>query len=124
MAQVEYLPYLACPVIPLYPALEHDDYLHAVEPSLVKGIGHVRVVFQHLLPDIPCLLFLREGHRVWGHVDRVSGAVILKAAQTSAEDEDVLDGISEETLIRDGEVLVLPEDRMPTEMPVAAILRY
>jgi hypothetical protein len=72
---------------------------------------------------IACL-FLREGHRVWGHVDRVSGAVMLKAAQTSAEDEDVLDGISEETLIRDGEVLVLPEDRMPTAMPVAAILRY
>jgi Bacterial archaeo-eukaryotic release factor family 7 len=69
-------------------------------------------------------LFLREGHRVWGHFERESGAILLKAEQTSAADEDVLDAISEETLIRDGEVFVLSLEDMPTDMPIAAVLRY
>jgi hypothetical protein len=89
-----------------------------------RAIDELRHVAQAAVRGRIRCLFLRDGHREWGHFDRESGAAMLKEKQSSSEDEDILDAIAEETLLRDGEVLVVPRDRMPSEGPVAAVLRY
>jgi hypothetical protein len=70
------------------------------------------------------LLLHAEGVHVWGYVDPVTGDCQLHDQQRDAEDADVLDDICEMVLLRGGDVVEVPRDRMPGSSPIAAIYRY
>lgn len=82
--------------------------------TLARAVVHGRVRY----------LAVDDSRHVWGRLDRETGALTLHAEQRDTEDADVLDDLSELTLLRGGEVISLPADRMPTASPVAAVFRF
>jgi Bacterial archaeo-eukaryotic release factor family 3 len=70
------------------------------------------------------LLLHAEGMHLWGYVDPVTGDCRVHEQQWDAEDADVLDDICEMVLLRGGDVVEVPRDRMPASSPIAALLRY
>lgn len=108
-------------------ALERDAALHYLaflragqatdvlsEVIAAAGEGRVR------------LLLHREGAHLWGRMDAGRGTFVLRSskAETAAGDSDLIDDLCELTLARGGDVMELAPERMPTEVPVAAVLRY
>lgn len=69
------------------------------------------------------LLVDREA-RLWGRMDRATGAIDLHGAQVDAHDDDVIDDVAEAVILRGGDVLTLPRKDMPSKSPVAATLRW
>jgi hypothetical protein len=69
-------------------------------------------------------LLLERGAALWGRMDRTTGAVDIHRTQRDAHDDDLLDDIAEAVLLRGGDVVTLPRERMPSRSPVAAILRW
>lgn len=65
-----------------------------------------------------------EGESAWGLLDRATGAVIRHERQMGPDDGDLVDDICEEALKRGAEILVVPRAAMPTESPIAAVLRF
>ncbi|HEX7078552.1 MAG TPA: hypothetical protein VF363_09020 [Candidatus Eisenbacteria bacterium] len=65
-----------------------------------------------------------EGDVVWGLLDRATGAVARHERQMGADDGDLVDDVCEEAFRRGAEVFVLPRAAMPTDRPIAAVLRY
>jgi len=66
-------------------------------------------------------LLTADGAEVRGRLDAETGAV---ERDEQAEGDDVLDDLAEGVLRHGGDVIVVPEERMPTRSPVAAILRW
>lgn len=69
-------------------------------------------------------LLLERGAHVWGVMERATGALEVHAQQASAKDEDILDDIAEQVILRGGEVHTFPREKMPTRSPIAATLRW
>jgi hypothetical protein len=69
-------------------------------------------------------LFAAEGVSIWGLLDRATGDVTRRPRQQDGRDADLLDDVAEEALLRGAEVFVLPQAQMPTEEPIAALLRF
>jgi hypothetical protein len=71
-------------------------------------------------------LLHREGTHLWGRMDLVHGTFVLRAGEEDLEpgDSDLIDDLCELTLVKGGEVVEIAPERMPTEVPVAAVLRY
>ncbi len=69
-------------------------------------------------------LFLGEGKRLFGRLDPTSAEVTLHGEQVDTRDDDVLDDLAEAVLLRGGEVLVIPQEKMPGDAAAAAILRW
>jgi hypothetical protein len=72
------------------------------------------------------LLLTEKGRRVWGHLDRDTGAV--EVIRENGRDPgnmavDLLDELAEIAIQHGGRALVLSSDRMPTETGLAAVLR-
>jgi len=66
---------------------------------------------------------LVEAFKVWpGTVNQKTGEI--EPADLDNSTQDILDDLTEMTLKRKGEVLVLPKDQMPGDTGVAAIYRY
>ena len=70
------------------------------------------------------LLFVETGRRVWGKLDATTGEIVLGDQLKDAHDVDLLDELAELTLVRGGEVFVLPKGEMPSATGIAAILRF
>lgn len=71
-------------------------------------------------------LLTEKGRRLWGTVDGATGRI--EVIRDGGEDPDpsaveLLDELSELVIAKGGSTLILPEDRMPTDTGVAAILR-
>ena len=58
-----------------------------------------------------------------GHLDPASGA-IQRTQLDHPEVEDLLDDVAEAVLRNGGEVIVVPQERMPSSSGVAATYRY
>jgi hypothetical protein len=69
------------------------------------------------------LLVDRDAHK-WGSVDRTTGEIQLHEKQTGAHDDDVIDDVAEDVILRGGAVYAFERAKMPTSSPVAAILRW
>lgn len=69
-------------------------------------------------------LFVQEGKVLFGHLDPVTGEVLLHGRQEGATDDDVLDDLAEAVLARAGDVLELPAAKMPEGAAAAAVLRW
>lgn len=72
------------------------------------------------------LLMLEEERRIWGRLDRHTGEVERLAeggSDPGPEAEELLDELSEAVLLRGGDVLAAPPERMPVRTGAAAVLR-
>jgi hypothetical protein len=72
------------------------------------------------------LLLAEKSRRVWGRLDRVTGAVEVireNGKDPGNEIVDLLDELAEITIKYGGRALVLPPERMPTGTGLAAVLR-
>lgn len=61
---------------------------------------------------------------LWGKLDAETGAIDLWREKKDHHDDDVLDDLAEAVLLRGGDVYSFDEERMPSESPVAATLRW
>jgi hypothetical protein len=72
------------------------------------------------------LLLTERGRRLWGTLDRSTGAIEIVqegGEDPSGEAAELLDELAEVVILRGGNALVLPPERMPTDTGVAGILR-
>lgn len=69
-------------------------------------------------------LLVSADQRIPGHIHRDEKSITVLEDFSAPNAEDILDDMAEMTLRRSGEVLVLPEDIMPTDTGIAAIYRY
>jgi len=68
-------------------------------------------------------LFVAVGQQQWGSFDPDDNTLVLNAA-AKAGDEDLLDLVAVQTLLKGGTVYALEPEVMPNQVPVAAIFRY
>ena len=70
-------------------------------------------------------LFVAVETQVWGNFKPDTGKVAHYQAEQSQEDDlALLDFAAMQTLQKDGSVYALSQEEMPTNSPVAAVLRY
>jgi hypothetical protein len=89
-----------------------------------RAIGGLQTVAHAAARGRVRLLLHGEAVHVWGYLDPVTGDCRVHERQQDAEDADVLDDICEMVLLRGGDVVEVPRDRMPDSSPIAAVLRY
>ncbi|GAB1420528.1 hypothetical protein MASR2M15_06280 [Anaerolineales bacterium] len=71
------------------------------------------------------LLLAVDTPKVWGSFDADTGEVSHYQSEQSLEDDlAVLDFAAMQTLRNDGKVYALSQEEMPTDSPIAAVLRY
>lgn len=68
-------------------------------------------------------LFVSENELIWGKFDKAENEVILDKEQTP-DNDDLLGLAAIQTLVNGGNVLVLPQEKIPGKQLAAAILRY
>ncbi|HJS74529.1 MAG TPA: hypothetical protein VJ921_09590, partial [Vicinamibacteria bacterium] len=69
-------------------------------------------------------LLIADDAHVWGDLNRETGEVAISGPEREAGNDDLLDDLAEAVLARDGDVLVVPQARMPGSSPAAAVLRW
>ena len=72
------------------------------------------------------LLMTDRDRKIWGHLDRATGAVEIVADEGSDPGGDaveLLDELAEVVILHAGRALALPGDRMPTGTGLATVLR-
>ncbi len=69
------------------------------------------------------LLFVLKGYQQWGEFDPGNNEVFLQE-NLEAGSEGLADLSAIQTLLNGGVVFILPPERMPDELPLAAVFRY
>ncbi|HKK08516.1 MAG TPA: hypothetical protein VKA44_06505, partial [Gemmatimonadota bacterium] len=72
------------------------------------------------------LLLTERDRRIWGRIDRTTGEIdVVREGgdDPSGDAVELLDELAELTILRGGNALVLPPERMPTDTGIAGILR-
>lgn len=72
------------------------------------------------------LVMTERERRIWGQVDRSTGAIEILGEDgddPGTDAVDLLDELAELVILRGGDALMVPGDRMPTETGVATFLR-
>jgi hypothetical protein len=69
-------------------------------------------------------LLLADAAYVWGTLDLASGEIHAREGQQDSSDDDVLDDLAEQVLLRAGEVLLTPAGRLGAGVVASAILRW
>ncbi len=125
-AKLEDLQARAWPLVQADLARRQDETIQRYGNLLSSGraLDDVSAIARHAVQGrVRDLMVERDSH-LWGRMDRATGAIELHKQQKDAHDDDVLDDVAEAVFLRGGEVLSLPRGRMPTQSPVAAILRW
>ncbi|HYJ32906.1 MAG TPA: hypothetical protein VE326_06760 [Candidatus Binatia bacterium] len=65
-----------------------------------------------------------ENGDTWGRLDRETGEVTLLQGPNGHANADLLDDVCEEAWKRGAEIYVLPQTELPTDRPIAAVLRF
>ncbi|MEW6299284.1 MAG: hypothetical protein AB1671_16345 [Thermodesulfobacteriota bacterium] len=99
-----------------------DEYARLVGQG--QSIDELPAIARAMLEGRVHRLLLAEGAHLWGILDRTNGIIIPRPAQQDTRDDDVLDDLAEGVLTRGGEVYLLPAERMPSDSPAAAVLRW
>lgn len=89
-----------------------------------RALDEIRAIATFAVQGRVHELLLARDARIWGRLDPSSGALALHGEQQDAHDDDVLDDVAEAVLVRGGQVVSLPQPKMPTKSPIAAILRW
>lgn len=103
----------------------NEDAAHGKASDDIDAVAHA------IFEDQVATLMLAKGKVIPGSYDATNGTVNFDTATDPADDKlfdpaspDVTDGLAQAALQLGGEVIVLPQESMPTESPVAAIFRY
>ena len=99
-----------------------DRYQRLVSSG--RALDELRAIAQFTVQGRVDELLLARDARIWGTLDRDTGALRLHGEEQQAHDDDVLDDIAEAVIVRGGSVVSLPQERMPTSAACAAILRW
>jgi hypothetical protein len=65
-----------------------------------------------------------ENGNTWGRLDRATGEVTILEGPNGKANPDLLDDVCEEAWKRGAEIYVLPQPSLPTDRPIAAVLRF
>lgn len=68
-------------------------------------------------------LFIRENAHLWGHFDEMANKLVIHETR-EAGDDCLIDKTVLQTITHSGEIYVLCREDMPSESPMAAVLRY
>jgi hypothetical protein len=99
-----------------------DEYQRLV--GSFKATDDLRLVGKAAVEGRVRRLLLARGKIVRGALDGRSGEVRKRGPREQALGDDLGDDLAEAVLLRGGQVLTLEPKRMPTDQPVAAILRW
>lgn len=70
-------------------------------------------------------LLLKDGMRIWGVLDRSTGEIFIGEDEPNPVDADLLDEVAEVTLVKKGDVWVLPAEEFPlSDHAAGAIYRW
>lgn len=99
--------------------------VESFENSKANGLGSQKIeeVVQAVSEDRISRLMLEDGRLYPGKIDLKTGEIQTENLQQTAVD-DVMDDLAELVFKSGGEVVVLPEERMPVDTGVAAIYRW
>ncbi|MDZ4669854.1 MAG: hypothetical protein SH821_03190 [Phototrophicales bacterium] len=93
--------------------------------STDKATDNVREIIAAAFYGRVDKLFLVADTQMWGKFDPETGKVLQhQVGQTTEDDLELLDFTAMQTLQKDGHVYMLNQEEMPTDLPVAAVLRY
>lgn len=103
-----------------------DQALDACGAATARGLGanDLAEVANAAVQARVGRLLIEDQRRVWGSLDRTTGAVAYDAEPGGDNAADILDDLAEVVLAFGGEVLLVPKDRMPTSSGVAATFRF
>lgn len=103
----------------------NEDAAHGKASDDIDAVAHA------LFEDQVATLMLAKGKAIPGSYDPEDGSVDFDTAADPADDKlfdpaspDITDGLAQAALQLGGEVIVLPQESMPTDSPVAALFRY
>ncbi|WP_301110037.1 hypothetical protein [Sporosarcina sp.] len=101
------------------------NLVESFENSQANGLGSQKIedVVQAVSENRISRLMLEDGRVYPGKIDLDTGEIQTKNLQQTAVD-DVMDDLAELVFKSGGEVVVLPEERMPVDTGVAAIYRW
>ena len=68
-------------------------------------------------------LMVSSARKVWGELNRWNGKTKVHSTKLNSHDDDLLDDLAEIVMRFKGNVLVVPDEWMPTVSPVAAVLK-
>ena len=68
-------------------------------------------------------LFVAKGEHIWGSFNEMENKLTIHASHDEGG-ENLLDNAVVKTLANGGEVFLLEKDRMPSDSPIAALMRY
>lgn len=108
-----------------YFAAFDDQVLKRFEQAEMKGhtTSRLGIIASAAVRGNVKHLLIAEDRHIWGRFDRSTGKLRLVTEHDKAGTDDVLDDIAEVTLLKQGEVTVLPSILMPEGQPIAAILK-
>lgn len=102
----------------------------AVEYLVAQGAGKASDVLADVIAAVADgrvrVLLHREGAHLWGRMDPNRAHFVLRedGAEIQPGDSDLIDDLCEMALVRGGDAVEVAPERMPTDVPIAAILRY
>lgn len=88
-----------------------------------RAISHNPFLLNSGIKKNPASLLLEADREIPGRIDSTTGEIAL-CDLAHPEIDDLLDDLAETVLRRQGEVVVVPAERMPAATGVAAIYRY
>lgn len=104
-------------------ALEIADKFYSKRRVGLAGDDLAEVAMAATRSRVSDLLVCRESH-LWGVLDRSTGRIELRESQKDSRDDDVLDDIAQEVILRRGRVYTLEPSMMPVHSPVVALYRW
>ena len=99
-----------------------NDYNTAA--SRERGSANLHEVAKAVVAARVGILLIEADREIPGRFDPATGDVELARSIADPEIDDLIDDLAEAVLRSDGEVVVVPADKMPTKTGVAAIYRY
>lgn len=102
-----------------------DEALANVQEGVGKGTGsnEIEDIGPACVQNRVKVLVIQEKCRVWGRVDRETGAVEV-TGEEGAGSADILDDLAEMVLARGGDVVLAPAERMPDGAKAMAAYRF
>ncbi len=103
-------------------AAVRDEY-HKLVGSF-RATDDLRLVAKTVVTGRVRRLLLARGKITPGVLDATTGDVVKRSKRETSLGDDLGDDLAEAVLLRGGQVLVLEPGEMPTDQPIAAILRW
>lgn len=103
--------------------VEWVDRYRALAPKGLAVDGVEAVASATVQGRVRSVLAAENGD-TWGDLDRATGEVKRSSEAKGAGRPDLLDDVCEEAWKRGAEIYVLPQPSLPTDQPIAAVLRF